>query len=439
MILKRYQLFIIAIGVIATLFVVLFPYIDSLMTKWLRPDDDIIQLEWKSTIRPAHEIYDPSYLTSSNSRCITKSEASSCVFEKACVINHEIYHHCPANKTCHYPRLFSYSRHSVFHIKGVKRYEVTVHPMSSLRSTVSYEDGLFVLNYPYLLTGSNVGHYLGDDIFAIFQALKSFNLHHHPNIIILIYGRNLSPRVIELYHSVGMKVIQMNAMNQTALCARSILAGLSGMTFTRPLLVGQGLILDNFQEWLFERGGIRANTSASIAQSPRVTVLQKDFSHSSHLHGLRNGAEIVSMLRKDYPSLSTNLLILSNESTYLQTSEVFANTDILISSPGSDLMNGVYMRPGTCVIIVCYCKKLKKDGTCDATLGLEYDQWFAVRSSMHFIPYCDLSADEIVDVGHNTWNGWSNQPWHQILVTKTKLEPLFRDCLAFLQNQNHHK
>lgn len=50
-------------------------------------------------------------------------------------------------------------------------------------------------------------------------------------------------------------------------------------------------------------------------------------------------------------------------------------TDILISSPGSDLMSGIYLRKGSAMIVVNYCRIVKPRGPCTSLMVREDDMF----------------------------------------------------------------
>jgi hypothetical protein len=295
-------------------------------------------------------------------------------------------------------------------------------------------DRVVVLLSPYYT--QNIGHIIGDDIFAIFLALSSFRLETHKVTVVLhINDSPLTPRVHELFSSVDFEVITL--ADTRGLCAKRVVAGLSGLTFTRPVLQGNGLLLDHFNQWLLSRANLQDEIKSRKDKRNgklKVLVLQKDFSSAHHPMGMQNAAEVASMIAGAYGT-SLEVLTLnqaSKKQTYIQNIKEFANTDILITYPGSDLMNAIYLRPGACMVVICYCKILRSDGYCDSTLALEVAQWYRVRGSVHISPYCNITKNDLIDTGKNTWAGWEGQPWHQVVVRKEKLLPLVNDCMQFV-------
>lgn len=65
--------------------------------------------------------------------------------------------------------------------------------------------------------------------------------------------------------------------------------------------------------------------------------------------------------------------------TYDESVRLLAGTDVLISSPGSDLMSGIYLRPGSAMIVVNYCRIVRARGPCTSLMGLEVHQWYSER------------------------------------------------------------
>ena len=70
---------------------------------------------------------------------------------------------------------------------------------------------------------------------------------------------------------------------------------------------------------------------------------------------------------------------LSPQVTYDESVRLLAGTDVLISSPGSDLMSGIYLRPGSAMIVVNYCRIVRARGPCTSLMGLEVHQWYSER------------------------------------------------------------
>ena len=70
---------------------------------------------------------------------------------------------------------------------------------------------------------------------------------------------------------------------------------------------------------------------------------------------------------------------LSPQVTYDESVRLLAGTDVLISSPGSDLMSGIYLRPGSAMIVVNYCRLVRARGPCTSLMGLEVHQWYSER------------------------------------------------------------
>ena len=54
--------------------------------------------------------------------------------------------------------------------------------------------------------------------------------------------------------------------------------------------------------------------------------------------------------------------------TYSESVAILAETDVLISSPGSDLMGGIYLKRGSAMIVVNYCRIVKPKGPCTSLM-----------------------------------------------------------------------
>lgn len=404
-----------------------------------------IQEDWHRAIPPKADLWF-SHSTSSQHQCLTTGEAASCLIRDSCFVDSKIAFECvdPLDNSCaSLPAVYSFSRHTNEFVPSLSKYEINFLPLNSSESNLMHQnvkrmtDRVLVLLSPYYT--QNIGHIIGDDIFAIFLALSSFHLQMHKVTVVLhINDSPLTQRVRELFSSVDFEVITL--ADTSGLCAKRVVAGISGLTFTRPVLQGNGLLLDNFNQWLLSRANLQEDTRIKKGKKNKlkVLVLQKDFSSSHHPMGMQNGAEVAAMIAGEYSS-SLEVVVLnqvSKKQTYTESIKEFANTDILISSPGSDLMNGIYLRPGACMVVICYCKFLRSDGHCDSTLALEVAQWYRVRGSVHISPYCNITKEELVDTGKNPWAGWEGQPWHQVVVQKEKLLPLVKDCMRFIKDRN---
>ena len=404
-----------------------------------------IQDDWRHAIPPTTELWF-SQSTSSQHQCLSTGEAASCLIRDSCFVDSKIAFECidPLSRdhSCGLlPAVYSFSRHTNEFVPSLSKYEIQLFPMhSSQWSSVHLKDKrkkrktdhVVVILSPYFT--QNIGHVIGDDIFAIFLALSSFHLQTHKvTVVIHINNAPITPRVRDLFDSAGLEL--MNIADTSGLCASRVIAGLSGLTFTRPVLHGNGLLLDNFNEWLLTRANLGKEINKKKGDGKfKVLVLQKDFSFAHHPMGMQNGGDVAAMVAGAYES-TVEVSVLNQatmKQTYLQSIKEFADTDILISSPGSDLMNAIYLRPGACMVVICYCKVVKPDGYCDTTLSLEVVQWYRVRGSVHISPYCNITKEELIDTGKNEWPGWEGQPWHQVVVRKEKILPLVDDCIRFV-------
>jgi hypothetical protein len=378
-----------------------------------------------------HHVYHHSWTPGPNSAdnyCVTSQDghASSCVFRQVCVEDDKFIFRSDVDPS--FPRTYSYSRHALEHIQNVEQYLIKMEARKVAHVTYGVEKGVFLpVTFYYL---QNTGHVLGDDIFAVFQALTTFGLHRYSQISLLYRGGDVGKRVHDLLSLFQINLIPLTDFNGK--CMEVFVAGLSRLTFTLPVRHGAGgVILDTFSEWLASRARV-VRTSMSKT-SLAITIIKKDFNTALHPMGMVNGDEVGGWVQQLYPKAHVNVVEVPKLSQR-ELLQLVTDTDILIASPGSDLMTAIHLQPGSAVIVVCYCKLQLTDGTCQVTLGLEVHQWYKERGSVYISPYCNITGSEVTDVGHNPWEGWGGQPWHQIHVSQQKLAPILADAAKFVHN-----
>lgn len=292
-------------------------------------------------------------------------------------------------------------------------------------------DAVLTLVSPYF--PDNIGHALGDDLFPVYQALTMFSMQDAARVVVSLSSGSLPEHAAQLYSS---SLLELRGLpDLQGQCFNSVVLGLSGLTFTRPLRHGTGIILDEFSDWLVRRANISRDERS--VRNLSITIIQKDFSHSDHPHGLHNGPEIADWCHAAFPGASVRVMYLSQVSIPDQMRTV-SNTDVLISSPGSDLMAAVYLPRGSAMIVVCYCVVINPDGTCLTNMGLEFDQWYHERGSVYTLPYCNITKDMVVDAGgESNWEGFDHQRWHQVKVVKDLFMPYVHDAVRFVEDQRN--
>ena len=260
--------------------------------------------------------------------------------------------------------------------------------------------GVFVPLSPYY--PQNLAHVLIDDIYAVFLALSTFHAHGSHNVT-LVTKEGVSDRVNSLFAALQLKHATMADLHDA--CLESVVHGLARKSGNIPLRHGYGVLADAFSAWILERANVHPERRKQLT----VTVVKKDMRVADHPMSMANGDDVAQWIARHYPKAHVQAVHWS-EMTSLEIIQRMAHTDVLVTSPGSDVAPAIYMQPGSAVVLVAYCRYLTSSGSCQPSFGVENYIWFRLA-------------------------GYRNNPWRQIIVQESKLMPLVHDAVQFAHHQ----
>lgn len=107
---------------------------------------------------------------------------------------------------------------------------------------------------------------------------------------------------------------------------QTLIAGISRLTFIHPVRHGTGGILDGFSSWQAEQVWDRPE---------KLTAAEKDFTTAHHPMGMLNGEEVGQWVQELHPEADIQTINLARL-TQQGILQRLTDTDVLISSPGSD-------------------------------------------------------------------------------------------------------
>ena len=133
-----------------------------------------------------------------------------------------------------------------------------------------------------------------------------------------------------------------------------------------------------FRSLHYERFGVNTNTTKPD------TLLIMEKRQGKHLSNIANRDEMAFFLRHEFPNYRVTMVSWSN---YRMSDQVrlMSRTKAMISLPGSDVMNGIFMPNGSSLVL--YCRPMNADLT-ELDTSNERKYWF------DHISYVDASTED---------------------------------------------
>lgn len=310
----------------------------------------------------------------------------------------------------------------VFSVKGPLYLPSTFNLVANESCDSSYVGGphypVHVIFEPFYMP--NVGHAMGDDIFPIFRALRLFGFHAHPRITVLTVQplSSYPSRVLEMY-----ELLHLRVQDYEDDWYPNMITGIAGLSYHEPLPFGTGGVLDDFRDWVYARARITTND----LHQPVFTLIGKDYDVAGHPNGMANPAAVEQWIKNMYPQSTVRHIMLTKVS-FAQQLNIFHSTDVLIGAPGSDLMTAIFLKNKRVLLIIPEVFKLVgQNGTCDLSLGHEYDGWFQHRGSVQMVTYPVVYPNETVK---QIQRGDGPEFWYRVVVDELR----FADALRVAVN-----
>ena len=237
----------------------------------------------------------------------------------------------------------------------IKNENLNIKQLNELYGSKIYK-GIWVLIGHYV--DYNAGHVLGDEVFAIWQALCSLGIENHANKIHII-TTNRGPHIKQYYCLNKNKIKYLDDFKEENACFETLIFGMGRngyalgntdlKTGKRNLEIRASYLPDLKKTLnLFRMHCYHINNIEIINKPNNILVLEKgnNSEHSCKLYEIDN---IVSKLKKKYNSFNIKKINWSSMNIEEQIL-LMANTFIVISLPGSDLMNCIFMNPESYII-----------------------------------------------------------------------------------------
>jgi len=242
------------------------------------------------------------------------------------------------------------------------------------------QKGLHVLHQGYY--EPNFGHVLGDDIWGIWQGLYLFNLlDSNATVLHDSQGPLAFHPSTKLYKllPVSLKRYQPNDY----ICYEKLMMGWTKfgyalqsyddycdpknnysdtITSRYPWQGNFVEMMRTFREYTYNRMDIDRSKPRS-----QITFLDKEVGASDHPLTWKNINESIDAVRKAYPSIPVRKVSWYKMPMKLQV-QIIHDTKILISLPGSDVMNAVWLNDGTMIVLA---PRVKGTGC-----GNEFRLWY---------------------------------------------------------------
>jgi len=295
---------------------------------------------------------------------------------------------------------------------------------------------------------SNAGHTLGDEVLAAFRLKLVWNVSQ---LKVLTDIRSPSISQYEFIGMGGRNVVtrdELLMLQGHDVCFKKLIVGVAhfGYAYGPGVEDTRELALPPFRETfgLFRRAAWAAHNVHPLRKPhmARILVLKKG-GISEHSHVFGHEYALVSALQKAFPRASVRCVVWAGMPPGEQVAAM-ASADIVISRPGSDIMNVAWMQLHAILVLVC---RFEGVNPCDATkmnCGNEVGLWFD-RSGHNIDCWCEPEFQKWLHCDNNTAVTSSKllippqRVVHRVNLALHKLEVLGRiHPISFLHN-NHEE
>lgn len=347
-------------------------------------------------------------------QCICTEEEPVCLFQNLCYDKKEkewAFHIAPDSDAPSFPDGISLIANEFLHAHPGQHQGRTGFKPQVVRSNERQQvtDGVYGL-----LDGApfgNMGHILGDQTWPFFQAARHFDLNPR-DVKILTTFQPLENQG-GVYESLNGHS-EINSLQGGKFCVSKLLAGIGGLGYSSMMKYPDehGATTGERMKCLKEKpfdsefsqfSTYLAQRCAAVAQPQphqlRILLTRKDVGHSDHEQILGNTDEISEHLRQRFPHADVQVVTWMGMPLEEQV-RLVASTDIFISLPGSDVMNGAFLLNNTEMIVPCrYAGWGGVDGLWNSG---EVDNWFKWASHIKAVEICSEHA-------RTRHNAWGNQ------------------------------
>lgn len=195
----------------------------------------------------------------------------------------------------------------------------------------------------------NCGHDLGDEAVAIFRLMRLFPdpparlLHFYLASKPSVCDKVLTPLAVQLYHS--------NRPLLETMCYSRVYVGTRGVNYMSDYGTWpnrQATLEDDmkaFRSLYYKQAGV-----SSSVRMDTIVIMEKR--KGTHLSNIANRYEIMDYLRKEFPTYQVVMVTWSDYNITEQI-QLMSRTRAMISLPGSDVMNGIFLQDGGVLLMYC--------------------------------------------------------------------------------------
>lgn len=306
---------------------------------------------------------------------------ASCILENVCLdyAKREILYHTRDGSPAHIlpPSSFYYSSRctdsstmAIKHIRG------------RLPADAAWENVTGVLTSAYY--HENPGHILGDEVMAIFFLLHKFGLERDTIEILLEFDARNIPRLHPydlILHDRSQEIVDVSTLPLT--CFARLAIGTSRFSYASGGF--SRVELRDFRQYVLDRFGIK--DVAMHPSSTKVAILTKQASDSEHPTQW-NEKEFVQELARRHPDWDVAEMEWAGMSVRDQV-VAFLDVDVVITLPGSMIMNAVFLREGAGVVLPCRTVAGNVEHSNEVPLLLQYQEW------VQAVEFCGPSMTDV--------------------------------------------
>lgn len=232
----------------------------------------------------------------------------------------------------------------------------------------------------------NCGHQLGDVVMPIFRLLRVFGAEATPLSDLYLNSRQRSTECDHLLQPLfSNKLYTMKGMRERQ-CYNKLYIGTCGVSFMAEPDCTPSRRLDTMNEdFLAFREHIYRFAEVSVPPIPDTIIVmrKKKGKNMANFHNLN---DMVTFLRTTFPDYKTQVVSWSDYAGLSLTEPltILSRAKVMISLPGADILNGIFMPTGSSLIV--YCRpRIQKE--LDAAQN-DIDNWF------QYLTYVNTSVEE---------------------------------------------
>jgi hypothetical protein len=241
----------------------------------------------------------------------------------------------------------------------------------------------------------NCGHILGDEIWPTFRLARKFRslsevqTHGVGDILLKSDSTIRCDQMFDALSHHKPKLLANPSLERELDCYQSVFFGVSGMSYVDGHSVGESteylksaqFIQDmkDFREqfYSFERQSQVAVESTEVTLKAAFMVKKSGL----HMSNIGNRGELMAVVKDCLPGLSVEEVSWADFYPVEQI-HILKQTKVLISLPGSDVMNAVFLPDGSWLIVFCRIV----DGNVE--YSNEIALWFRYMRHLHVVEIC---------------------------------------------------